>query len=149
MTKSLDKQFDEIIFAYDSNVRKGVLEVIKEECKIASTNLFNTLLPKAIPPRNPQGEVINHPKYYKRHEWFKYSSFWSYRTDGKGDIVKGTIYSKKPMYKLVHLLEFGHVLKLRDGTTKMVRGFGHVQKEEDRTFKAVEKKVEEMLKKIK
>lgn len=150
MIDDLLKQFDQIVLAYDTNVRKSVLEVIKEQCKISAKNLFNTLQPQATQPRNPEGyEVITNPKYYKRRDWWKYSSYWTYRTDGKADIVKGTIYAKKPMYKLVHLLEYGHVLKLKNGGTKMVRGFGHVEKEEKRAFDAVEKGIAEKLKHLK
>lgn len=150
MTKSLSEQFDEIVFAYDTKVRNSIYDVIKKECKTSAKNLFNAFMPSPTPPRNPQGlDVINNPKYYKRRPWLKYTSYWAYRTDKKSAIINGTIYVKAPMYRLAHLLEFGHVLQLKNGGTKMVRGFGHVKIEEKRIVEAVDAGIKEIVKNIK
>lgn len=122
---------------YSNEIRDG----IKESAERVATE-GKTMLQLVSLPSGDDGTA----KESTRREWKKYSKGWQVKNNSGKNFATSIIHQnqRKGMYRLTHLLEYGH--ETRNGKTR-TRAFKHIKPVEEYVVKQFEKEVEEIIKK--
>lgn len=112
-----------ILTGYADGVKEQIEEETREVVKEGASRLKNT--------RNT----------YKVRSG-DYNKSWSYKVNKTYDEVNGTVYARKPHYRLTHLLEYGHATR-NGGRT---RAFVHIAPVNDYCCEIYEERVKNAIK---
>lgn len=87
-----------------------------------------------------------------KHDWKKFPKAWTYTIQqlSWGE-VRGIVHLKKPMYRIGHLLEFGHAVRtggrapIKEGKQTSVDGFNFIEPIADKYERIYVEKMEDMI----